>query len=159
MVSETFRQSVFAAATDKVYLVLLKISHPMLTDDIRVVHNTKNVMFNGDEYIALPFDLTLPNSEFDAEPRARISIDNVGQELTAPLREIEGAVSATLYVGMAIDGDPITFTMEREYAGFELSSVEVDSISVAGDLSLTDLTTEAYPADSFVASSFRGILA
>ena len=155
MPSDAFTREVYAAVTDDVLLVLLTISHPDLTDDIRVVNNTENITSSGDEYLAVGFDIQLPDDEAKREPRATIRIDGVAQELTAHLRSVNSAVAVSFGVIRAATPDVI----ERTYPGFKLRNVEIDALTVSGELTLDDLVIEPFPAHAFVPATFPGLFA
>ena len=65
-------------------LVLLEISHTdplQLAEVIRCVNNKVAITSNGNEYIAFPFEIVLPDSKSDSPPQATLRIDNVSREI------------------------------------------------------------------------------
>lgn len=79
-------------------LALLKIDHPDLSGPVRIVNDTRDLVTLGDTYIALPFEVKLPNDVSKEIPRAQLRVDNVGRELTAELERLSpgAALQATL---------------------------------------------------------------
>lgn len=79
-------------------LALLKIDHPDLSAPVRIVNDTRDLVTLGDTYIALPFEVKLPNDVSKEMPRAQLRMDNVGRELTAELERLSpgSSLQATL---------------------------------------------------------------
>lgn len=149
----TFTTSAFSADTTDVWLVLLTIEHTDLATPIRVVNNTVNITSGGDEYIAFPFNVTLPDAREDAPPRARLIIDNVNREIAEAVRSITSAPTVTIEVIRGADPD----TIEITWPYFTLRNVKWDANQVSGDLALEDFTSEPYPAGIFSPASFPGM--
>lgn len=145
--------SAFAADTDDVWLVLIKIDHADLAEPIRVVNNMEDITSSGDLYVGFPFDITLPDSREDAAPRARLSIDNVSREIAEAIRTITGAPDVTISVIRAADPDMVEIT----WPSFIMRNVKWDVDKVYGDLVLEDFTSEPYPAGVFSPASFPGL--
>lgn len=135
-------------------LVLLEIDHDDLAEPIRVVNNKTNITSNGDEYTAFPFEITLPDSNDDSPPRAKIRIDNVSREIGQAIRSISSPPSVTIRVIRQETPDII----EAEYVGMRLLQVPYDALSVEGVLEFEDLTREPFPAFTFSPANYRGIL-
>lgn len=152
-VTSTLRQSAFAAETDEVWLILLTLSHPDLTDEIRVVNNPKTVRSRDANYIGYAFDLQLPVDSDEQAPVARLTIDNVSREIAEAIRSISSAPTVTMEIIRAAAPD----TVEMTYSGFRLQEVQWDELTVSGLLVLDDITTEPYPAGIFSPASFPGL--
>jgi hypothetical protein len=60
-VSDAFRADAWSPESD-LHLVLLEISHPDLENSIRVVNDKQSITSGGLEYIAFPFEVSLPES-------------------------------------------------------------------------------------------------
>lgn len=153
--SETdLKRSAFAADTDDVWLVLLTITHPDITDPIRVVNNVVNVTSRGDEFIAYAFDLILPDSRDESPPRARLSIDNVSTDISAAIRSMtQTPPSVTIEVIRAAAPD----TVERTFDFFKMRNIKWDAGKVSGDLTVEDFMSEPYPALVFSPAYFPGL--
>lgn len=135
-------------------LVLLEIDHADLVQPILVVNNKSNITSNGDEYIAFPFEIILPDSKDDAQPRARLRIDNVSREIGEAIRSISSPPSVTIKVIRQDTPD----TIEMQFSNMQLSKVSYDALSVEGDIDFEDLTREPFPAWTFTPSYFGGII-
>lgn len=138
-------------------LVLLEISHTdpaQLAETIRVVNNKVNITSNGNEYVAFPFEITLPDSKDDAPPQAKLRIDNVSREIGQAIR----LVRTPLDIKILIIRQETPDVIEMELEGMKLNQVSYDVFSVEGDLQFEDMTREPYPFLTFNPSYFRGIL-
>ena len=152
-VSTTFKQAVAAQETGEAFLVLLTISHADLAAPIRVSSDAVNTTSRGETYVAFPFDLSLPDDNQSSAPRARLTIDNVDRQIVEAIRQIQSPPTVQLVVVLSSDPD----TVEAEFPAFKLRSVEVDILTVRGDLTIELFEDEPYPAGSFVPSAFPGL--
>ncbi|MDD3089024.1 MAG: DUF1833 family protein [Candidatus Omnitrophica bacterium] len=152
-ISEELKQDCFSNESD-LPLVLLTISHASLDDDIRVVNNKEDVVSNGDEYIAFPFEIRLPDSKEDSQPSASLTISNVSREIGLAIRSITTPPEITIQIVRQDTPDIV----EAQFVGLRLNNVKYDVLTVTGDLEFEDLTREEYPAVKFSPSIFRAIL-
>jgi len=135
-------------------LILLTIDHAQLDAPIRVVNNKVNVTSGGNEFIAFPFQITLPDSSEDAPPFSKLSIDNVSREIGQAIREISTPPSLMIQVVRQETLDVV----EAEFVGMYMVNVSYDALQVSADLLFEDLTRESYPSYTFSPASFKGIL-
>lgn len=152
-VSAAFKREVYDPETAQAFLVLLTIDHADISPPIRVVNDTKDITSRGDSFIAFPFDIDLPDSTRDSLPRARLSIDNVGQEIAEAIRTITSPATVLIEVIRASDPD----TVEIAFPVFKLRDVKWDILQVSGDLVVEDLTTEPFPVGHFTPAEFPGL--
>lgn len=75
-------------------VILLEISHAQLATPIRVVNDNSDLVSDGDTYTAFAFRVTLPTDIAGQLPRATLTIDNVGRELTQWLDASNGGKGA-----------------------------------------------------------------
>ena len=64
-------------------------------------NNMQNFWFpavEGNEYVALPFEVTLANDNEESPPQAKLRIDNVSREFSAIIRATEKPPTGYLYV-------------------------------------------------------------
>lgn len=135
-------------------LILLKIDHADLAEPIFVVNDRKNVTSSGQEYIAFPFEIRLPDSLEDAPPRAQLLIDNVSREIGQAIRDISTAATVTIFVVLRVDPD----TIEMQFPTMRLTNIRYDALQVRGDLEFEDLTREPFPARIFSPAEFPGLI-
>ena len=152
-ISTDLKEEAWAASSD-LPLVLLEIDHADLATPIQVVNNTENITSNGTEYVAFPFEITLPDSKEKATPRAKLRIDNVSREIGEAIRTITSPPSVTIKIIRQSDHD----TVEAEYSGMKLFHTYWDALSVEGTLEFEDLTREPYPARTFNPANYAGII-
>jgi hypothetical protein len=124
-----------------------------------VVNNNENVEVEGNEYIAFPFEITLPDSLEDAPPRARLRIDNVSRELGQAVRSITSPATVTIRVVRIEEGtDTLTGDVELSFPGLRLMNVTIDALAVEGALELENLVREPFPARTFSPAEFPGLV-
>lgn len=125
------RRNLLATSAEEPFLVALEITHPELEVPIRVVNNTENVTILGDEFIACQFQLTLPDDVDQQVPKARLSVDNIGRELTQWLEVSNGGKGAKCRILMVLPSEPDIIEYEMT---MDLTGLSIDNISVSGDL-------------------------
>ena len=135
-------------------LVLITISHPSLSEDIRVVNNKIAIISNGLEYIAFPFDIILPDSKEDSQPSAKLTISNVSREIGQAIRLISTPPNVKITVVRQDTPD----IMEAQFVGMRLNNVKYDMMTVSADLEFEDLTREEFPSLKFSPSIFLGCI-
>ena len=159
--STTLQQAVNASETGEAFLTLLTLDHSTLSEPIRVTNDpmvelstgVRGVVSNGDEYIALPFDLVLPDQDEGQLPRAKLRIDNVNREIVKAVRQISTPLQMTIQIVLGSDPD----TVEAEITKFELRDVKADSLTVEGELNTKQFDREPYPAARFTPSGFPAL--
>lgn len=114
---------------------LLEISHPQLAVPVRVVRDTQDLVSNGDTYIAMNFDIQLPDDLQGKLPRAPIRIDNVGRDLTQWIDESKGGRGATVRVMQVMRDDPDTLEYD---VTMDLLRVGQNGAHVTGELGYED---------------------
>ena len=62
-------------------LILLEIIHPDLSEPVRIVNDTDDIVCKGNTYVACPFRCSLPDDFENQIPKASLAVDNVGREL------------------------------------------------------------------------------
>ena len=135
-------------------LVLLTITHEALGEPLRLVNNRENITSNGQTYIAFPFEITLPDSNEDAPPRAMVRIDNVSREIGQAIRLMTSAAAVAIAVVRQEDPD----TVEMEFTGMRNGGVQYDAMKVEFDLVFEDLAREPFPALTFSPAEFPGLI-
>lgn len=152
-ISDALKQDAWKNESD-LPLILLTISHSSLSEDIRVVNNKVAITSGGLEYIAFPFDISLPDSKEDSQPSAKLTICNVSREIGTAIRLISTPPSVTIAVVRQDTPDIV----EAQFSGMRLNNVKYNMMTVTADLEFEDLTREEYPSLKFSPSIFKGIL-
>ena len=160
--STTARGAMFAQQTDEVFIVLLTISHDSFDDDIRVasdsreelpVAGVRGVISRGEEYLYIPFDLTLPQQDDSGVSKASLSLDNVGRELITAVRSADSAVRIKIEVVLDSAIDTVEITLDD----FRLDSVKYNALTVSGDISMDYYDLEPCPKQRFTPSDWPGV--
>ncbi len=69
-------------ATDSVWLVALKITIPGLTDSVRLVRNNENITWQGETWVAFPFEVEEIGDDLKGEvPQVNIKVSNVSRAM------------------------------------------------------------------------------
>ncbi len=152
-VSLTARQALNAPETGEAFLILLTLDHVDLAVPIRVTNDALDVTSRGDEFIAFPFELFLPDDDDSRAARAVLRIDNIDRQVVKAVREISGAPTVLIEVVRAADPD----TVEASFPDFRLVNVTYDAHVVQGELTVEDFTAEPYPAGVFSPAAFPGL--
>jgi hypothetical protein len=121
------RQNVLATSADEPLLILLEITHPELSIPVRIVNNTEKITSNGNEFIPCPFDFTMPDDAGDQLPQAKLSIDNIGRELTQWLEYSNGGTGAQCRAMVVLPSEPnnrqLDITMDM--SGISITNTKV----------------------------------
>lgn len=135
------------------FLLILTINHADLAAPIRVVNNTQNVTSNALEYIAFPFEVTLPRSAEGVPPRAQLVIDNVSREIGQLIRQVVGPPTVTFSLIRIDDLNAVEVT----FPVFNLRNVEYDVFTVTGDLTVDNITQEPFPQRTFSPAEYPAL--
>lgn len=162
------RRNLLATSAGADFAVALEIRHQDLAVPIRVVYGTEDLTIAVDDgtgtavdaqFIACQFSLTPPDDVDQQNPKAQLSVTNIGRELTEWLeysRGGKGAKCRTLYVMRSDAGSrgawefgAYSDALDPDYAmgydiadwypfeaDFELdmSGISIDNIQVSADL-------------------------
>ncbi len=156
------RQAIYASQTKEAFIVLMTISHPNWTDDVRIssdptsllpVANVRGTLSNGLEYLFGNFAITLPSQDSTQTTRATISVDNVSREIVRQLRQANTKVNIDLKVVLSSNPDLVEVTV----SDFKLERVQYDAFVVTGDISIEYFDLEPFPFQRFTPSKFPAI--
>ena len=125
-----------AATSGEAPLTLLEISHPDLGAPIRVVADTQDLVHLGDVFVALAFDIELPDEMAHQAPRASLAVDNVGRAMTDWIEASNGGEGATVRIMQVMRDDPDVVEWE---AALDLSNVSMTRQRITGSLGFEDL--------------------
>lgn len=125
------RRNLLATSADEPFLVLLEITHPELVEPVRVVNDVENITVQGDEYIACPFDITLPDDVDQQTPKAKLSVDNIGRDLTQWLEYSRGGKGAKCRIMQVMRSDPDAIEYDMT---LDMSGMSIDNLTVSAEL-------------------------
>jgi hypothetical protein len=166
--SRDLRKWAISSESDEVNVWLIEITHPTLSESIRVSSNpsqflmlheeTKEPIYgtvsNGKTFYAIPFQFTLPTKPEDGDtPRATIRVDNVDKEMVEAIRNIDTFPMCNVYMIFDSSPDVIRETLPN----FRLTGVTYTATSIEGTLSPRDFRAEPFPAVNFYPALFPGL--
>jgi hypothetical protein len=109
----------------------LEITHPQLEGAIRVVNDTVDLISQGNTFLACEFRVKLPDDMARQLPRAEISIDNIGRELTQWLESSNGGKGAQVRVMQIMRNAPDVIEYDIT---LELFNTRQNMMEVSGEL-------------------------
>jgi len=126
-VSSNYKRKVNALGADEAELLLLEISHPSLTDPARIVNDNQDLTHNGNVFTALGFRYKLPDDLKAGQPRATLSIDNVGRDLTQVIESTAGGRDADVRMLLVLRSDPdvVEWETTMQFKGTSMTTPEI----------------------------------
>lgn len=152
--SQGFKRAANAVATAELPLVLIEITHPALSVPVRFVNDVQDLVSNGDTYTACGFRCVLPDDRKDQLPRARLEVDNVGEELTAWIDGSAGGEGATIRFQQVLRSAPDDVEYE---VTMDLQNVTVTWSVVSAELGFENLLDRPLVAVSFRPDTAPGL--
>lgn len=163
-VSDVFKQEAYAQETDAVFVVLITLSSDELTDPIRLCSDPYEPLpaygddiygmtSNGDDYIFVPFEISLPRDDKSGTVSAKLSIENVDRRIIETARSVTKPVTVKMQCVLNSDPD----TIELEFDNFQLSNVKYDVMAVEGELTLNYWGLEPFPSYTFTPANFPAL--
>jgi hypothetical protein len=147
--------AILAQETEEVFLSCCKITHPTLTDAIRVVNSKVNLTHGGELYTGMYFTVRLPNDSEEGVATVTLTIQNVDRLIVEAVRNMAGGVPpvATFFVVLASSPNSI------ELGPFEVTmrDIKYDFPNVTGTCTWEDHLNQRYPAHSFTPNRFPGL--
>ena len=130
------RKEISKVNADDLPVTLLEIDHSELVTPIRVINDRQDVVFETNTYIALGFDISLPDDLSKGNTRAALSIDNVGKELVQWLEDSNGGAGTTVRIVQILRSDPSTIEYDVTMG---LINIAITAARITGDLGFDDL--------------------
>lgn len=127
----TFKESV-NSTSGEAPVYLLEITHAQLITPIRVVNDTQDLVSDGDTYTAYPFRISLPTDLAGELPRATLTLDNTGRELTAWLDASAGGKGAQVRVMQVMRDTPDVLEYDITLDLLEVSQTMVEISAALG---------------------------
>jgi hypothetical protein len=152
--SDSAKASMNAVSGDEPLLLLLEINHPDLPQPIRVVNDNQNITHLTNTYTAMAFSVKLPDEREQGLPRAEISIDNIGRELTDWLDLSGGGQGSTVRFMHIKRSMPDLIEWE---ATLDLFNVSQTTQVVSGTLGYQDVLNLPAVAVTYIPSSHPGL--
>ena len=114
-VSGPAMSAIMARECDKVFVPLMRISHPSITTQ-RICGDTAPCVRADGTYTPFPFEFILPQDDDNDLPRAAVKIDNVDREILKVLQSLTGRATITFMLVIAdtpevVEYGPVEFLM------------------------------------------------
>jgi len=133
------------ATSGEAPLTLLEIIHADLLQPIRVVNDNQDFVHLGDTFVAMAFNVRMPDDPEQGTPRAELSVDNIGREITQWL-DVSGGGKGALVRFIQVMRD-VPDLVEWETT-LQLSNVGQSPVLVTGELGYQDILNQ--PAVAWV---------
>ena len=160
-------RSMYALAADEYPIILIEISRTGMDDTIRISSDAtvrisedpigygtvSSVSGEEKTYAYFPFELTLPQEDGSTVPKMQITVPNVSAEIGWWLRGSLEIPIATITIVSSADLD----TPIATFPDFEMTDFNAGTMSIQGNLSLSNLEREPFPAGTFNPSCFPAI--
>lgn len=137
--SNTLKANFIRTSSEEPHLVLLEIDNDLLSTPIRIIRDTKDIVHNGNTYVACWFECNLP-SEADKEvPRASIQIDNISKNIVRYFEQLQGGPDTTVKFIEVLRSNPDF--VERSLT-LDLIDVTITPFHIKGTLMLDNLASK-----------------
>lgn len=129
--SNGFKINVNKLNADEATLVLLEINHSSLSEPIRFVHDSIDLVSNGNNYIAMPFKIVRQSDVQGELPKVQLIVNNVGRTLVKWVDSTGGGRGASVKIMLARRSTPNTI---EETLNLEIDRVVTTIQTIAIDL-------------------------
>jgi hypothetical protein len=124
--SAQYKSTLAKVSGEETPRILLQIDHPELSSPIRVINDTINLTSNGFEYIAFPFEVTLPDDFENKLPKATLSISNVGKDLMFWIESTAGGQGSTATFSQVMRSRPNQIEWSISMSLFNVLATNMD---------------------------------
>lgn len=119
------------AVTDNVGMILLlRLECPSFPETLLACNDNQNWMYNGEEYVAMPFGFKLPEDTQGTSARAQLVLDNVGRGISDYLERVMPGDQVMAWVGVANRINPLVVAKDIY--------LPVSNVSISGVLATAD---------------------
>jgi hypothetical protein len=155
----------FSQDSDDTLVTLITFTEAGISTPVRLADNftgrlsetadevVYGVTSRGNNYLFLPFSITLPTEEVAAAPRCTITINDVTRYLTPIIRSISGAPDVLIELVLKSTPDVV----EASFPGFQMGAISYNANTISGELQIKSLAAEPFPANTFTPSYFPGL--
>jgi len=160
-------RAMFSPDADSDLIFLLTIYDPINTDtvmfriadnftqrlsetDVDIVYGVKS---NGQDFVFLPIQISLPTEEEAQAPRCTLVLHDVTRLATAWIRTITGPPKVKMELVLSKSPDII----EASFSGFYITSFNYNVETVSAELAMVDYEREPFPMHTFSPAYFPGM--
>jgi hypothetical protein len=130
----TFKESV-NSTSGQAPVYLLEITHAQLLVPVRLVNDTQDLVSSGNTFTAYPFRITLPTDLAGELPRAVLTFDNIGRELTQWIDASFGGKGAQVRVMQVMRDTPDVLEYDIT---LDLVNVSQNMVEIGASLGFDD---------------------
>ena len=134
--SASARKTINSVVAKEQPVLLLEITHVDLATPVRVVNYSETITHNGNQFIALAYEITPPGDFSAGLPRAQISIDNVGKDLVDWIENSNGGRGASARLIQVMPSDPNTIEWELT---MNLENISMNAQRISAELAFDDV--------------------
>lgn len=160
-------RAMFSPDADSDLIFLLTIYDPINTDTVmfRIADNftqrlsetdvdiVYGVRSNGQDFVFLPIQISLPTEEEAQAPRCTLVLHDVTRLATAWIRTITGPPKVKMELVLSKSPDII----EASFSGFFITSFNYNTETVSAELAMVDYEREPFPMHTFSPAYFPGM--
>lgn len=121
-----------------------------LTTNDEVIHG---IVSRANNYIYIPFQLTLPDEQIASAPRCQLTVTDVTRYLIPILRTISSPPSVLIELVMTSTPN----TVEIAFSGFQMGAITYNKDAITAELVVQSLAMEPFPAHTFTPRYFPGL--
>lgn len=147
-------RALMAQETAEVFIPLLRISHPGLTDPILLAYNTEDVVRTDGTYRPYPFQINLPTQSDEEVPTVSLTVDNSDLEVNDKIRTLVGPPDVTFMVVLASSPDVV----EAGPFNMRLLNAQATAETITGTLGQEqDIFSQLVPGQQFLPTNSPGL--
>lgn len=118
--SSQFKSTIASVSSEESPLILVEISHPVLSTPVRVINDTQDLTSNGNLFIACPFRFSMPDDFEGQIPKARIAVDNIGRDLMYWIETSGGGDGSTIRIMQIMRSRPDLIEWDQTFSMFNV---------------------------------------
>lgn len=137
------------------WLVLIELHIEDESEALRIVNNNEDITWSGNEYVAYPFTMSLPQQSNKGDlPSVMLSISNVTRALQPYVEEYNGCVGSMVRIIVVNAG-----LLEEDYSELTTELTIMSCTSSASDITFqlgaANPLQKKFPPDQYIASHCR----
>lgn len=126
--SDEFKVNVNKLNAEEQILVLLEITHPFITDPVRIVNDSQKLISNTFTFHPMGFELKRQDDVQGELPKVSLTIPNVGRALVKWIDSSNGGMNAIVKIMLARRSTP-NLIEESLSLGIEKVSINTEAVT------------------------------
>ena len=155
--SQAVKEAYASAPADEVLYHTLEIAHEDFTAPVRVVRGFDDITAGGVSWVALPFDLAMPEASAGGSPRLTLTMDNVGPELMTALEAAAESSAPITVTYRAFLSSDLSTAVNSPPTVLTLSTVSATPTTVTATATLRDIANRKFPRAVYREDEFPGL--